>query len=171
MPLPSSCLRGRERGQKVQSVCLVKILLKEGWRTWVITCVIMWHDCTWCGWPYLLQPPAPQLGRACTRAFWPMCDRCGKRPQMMTMAVYTTVYRAMVMCNASSALGGRGHLVGPPPIDWVVHARYHLPTQYSITISKLKLQTYFEIIINGNFLCCMFVYTTSDIYLTPRFKF
>ncbi len=29
---------------------------------------------------------------------------------------------AMIMCYALSALGGRGYLVGPSPIDWIVHA-------------------------------------------------
>jgi hypothetical protein len=56
----------------------------------------------------------------------------------------------------------------PPPNNSVVHACYHLPTQYSITISKLKFQTYFEIILNGYFLRLMFVYTTSNVYLTLR---
>ncbi len=64
-----------------------------------------------------------------------------------------------------------GVTVTPPPIVWVMHARYHLPTLYSITISKLKFETYFEIIINGNFLRLMFVYTTSNIYLTPSLNF
>ncbi len=27
----------------------------------------------------------------------------------------------MVACNALTALDGRGNLVGPPPINWVVH--------------------------------------------------
>ncbi len=36
---------------------------------------------------------------------------------------------------------------------------------------KFKFQTYFEIIISGNFIKLMFVYTTSDIYLTPRLNF
>jgi hypothetical protein len=54
---------------------------------------------------------------------------------------------------------------------YVATNRHICPTQYPITISKLKFQTYFEIIINGNFLRLMFVYTTSDIYLIPRFKF
>jgi hypothetical protein len=39
---------------------------------------------------------------------------------------------AMVTCNALTALGGRGYLVGPPPIDWVVLARYHLPKRINI---------------------------------------
>jgi hypothetical protein len=78
---------------------------------------------------------------------------------------------AKVTSNASTSLGGRGHQVSPLPIDWVVHTHYHLPTQYSMTISKLKFQTHIELIINGNFLRLMFVYTTSDIYLNPRFKF
>jgi hypothetical protein len=28
----------------------------------------------------------------------------------------------------SHAIGGRGCLAGPPPIDWDAHARYHPPT-------------------------------------------
>ncbi len=62
---------------------------------------------------------------------------------------------------------GDGHV---QCIDWVEHARYHLPTQYFITISKLKFQTYFEIILNGRFLRLLFVYTTSNVYLTLRIK-
>jgi hypothetical protein len=37
---------------------------------------------------------------------------------------------------------------------------------------KIKFQTYiFEIILKDNFLGLMFAYTTSDVYLTLRFKF
>ncbi len=43
----------------------------------------------------------------------------------------------MVVCNALTALGGRGYLVGPPPIDWVVHARYHQPTQEPIFNARI----------------------------------
>jgi hypothetical protein len=37
---------------------------------------------------------------------------------------------------------------------------------------KIKFQTYiFEIILKDNFLGLMFAYTTSDVYLTLKFKF
>jgi len=37
---------------------------------------------------------------------------------------------------------------------------------------KIEFQAYlFEIFFNDNFLRLMFVYTTSDVYLTPKFKF
>ncbi len=39
---------------------------------------------------------------------------------------------AMVKCNALTALGVGEYLVGPPPVYWVVHACYHLPTRETI---------------------------------------
>ncbi len=128
-----------------------------------------------------------------------------------------------------TALGGRGYLVGPPPIDWVMHTCYHPPTQEQIfnvriftgafhvgyqacqyghditcrglgylpgppshpltgsctyvcffdplhvgptfmAISKLNFKHIFEIILNDNFLKLMFACTPSDIDLTLRFK-
>jgi hypothetical protein len=78
---------------------------------------------------------------------------------------------ADLQCSALTGLDERRLQSPPPPIDWVLHACYHLPTQYSITISKLKFQTYFEIILNGYFLRLMCVHTTNDIYFTLRIKF
>ncbi len=112
--------------------------------------------------------PPPPTGSSFTYVHL-LADMDMERPQRMSMATYTML--AMVAWNASTALGGRGHLVAPPPIHWVMHACYHLPTQYSITILKLKFRTYFEINISGNFLRLMFVYTTSNIYLIPSFNF
>jgi hypothetical protein len=64
--MPSICLRGIERGQQVQPVCLVRILLKGTHGRQVTRNV---HDCTWHGWGYSLQPPpTPRQGRACTLA-------------------------------------------------------------------------------------------------------
>jgi hypothetical protein len=50
----------------------------------------------------------------------------------------------------------------------VSDGRMQNQSQFQNYISKIF---YFEIILNGNFLRLMFVYTTSDISLTLRFKF
>ncbi len=72
------------------------------------------------------DPPAPRLGRGCTRAFWP------------------TVRGTDVERSSTN-----------------VHSNF-----------KIKFQTYtFQIILKDNFLRLMFAYTTSDVYLTLRFKF
>jgi hypothetical protein len=64
-------------------------------------------------------------------------------------------------------------MVGPP-YHRLGHART-LPSPYTIikiqSQFQIKFLTYFKIIINGNFLRLMFVYTTSDVYLIPRLKF
>jgi hypothetical protein len=89
-----------------------------------------------------------------------------------------------------------GGLASPPSIDWVAHARYHSPIQFSILNYNFKskcqnrfskycktlphtwpVQTSNQILIfklkfqyygssPGYFLRLMFVYTTRDIYLT-----
>jgi hypothetical protein len=66
-----------------------------------------------------------------------------------------------------------GHLVSPPTHQLgvartlpSVHTVIKIQSQFQI-----KFQIYFEIIINGNFLRLMFVYTTSNVYLTPGFNF
>jgi hypothetical protein len=59
-----------------------------------------------------------------------------------------------------------GVTVTPPPMDWVVYA--HKKFNYNF---KIKFQIYLEIILNGNSLKHMFVYTNSDFYLTLRVKF
>jgi hypothetical protein len=76
-----------------------------------------------------------------------------------------------------------GGIVGPPSTDWVMLSRYHPPTGMTLLgverpytnvhcNFKIKFQTYiFEIIFKDNFLGLMLAYTTSDIYLTLRFKF
>ncbi len=47
--MPSSRLGGKERGEQVRSVCLVRIFTEIC--TWAILCdvmcAVMWHDCTW----------------------------------------------------------------------------------------------------------------------------
>jgi hypothetical protein len=55
-----------------------------------------------------------------------------------------------------------------------VHGRWSRAesSKESIAISKLNFKDiYFKIFLNGNFLRLMFAYTTSDVYLTLRFKF
>jgi hypothetical protein len=91
-----------------------------------------------------------------------------ERSQTMSMVVHVYMYYTWVMvgCEASTSLGGRGHLVGPLPSTrlfmHIIICRHNIQTQF---------QTYFEIINNSYFLRLMFVYTSSDIYFTPRSKF
>jgi hypothetical protein len=67
-------------------------------------------------------PPPPRLGRASTRAFFGL--RGGA---------------VLVACNSWTSLGVRGPGL-PPYIDWVVHARYHLPIQFSILNYNFKFK-------------------------------
>jgi hypothetical protein len=48
-------LRGKERGQQVRSVCLVRNFTEIC--MWAIRCVVTWLDCTSRGWGYLPLPP------------------------------------------------------------------------------------------------------------------
>jgi hypothetical protein len=66
--------------------------------------------------------------------------------------------------------GGYGQ---PPPQR--LGCAHTLPSAHTIikiqSQFQIKFQTYLEFIINDNFLRLMFVYTSSDVYLTPRFYF
>ncbi len=132
-------------------------------------CVVTWHDFTWRGRGYLPWPPPPPPDWI-VHVSAPFGLRGMWRGLKWLAWQYIYSMWALLCATLWLKLVGEGN-GRPPPIDWVVHARYHLPTQYSVTISKLIFQTYFEIIINGNFLRLMFVYTTSDIYLTPSLNF
>jgi hypothetical protein len=144
--MPSFCLRGRERGQQVWSVCLVRIISKGtcggDW------CVVTWHDCTKRGWGYLFQPPPPpQQGRARTRAIrliWADMER----PQMMSMAVYTgrgLWSRATLWLHLVK--GGFGlpssHRLGRASTLSFAHTIFN--HNFKINF-KSKFQTHFEII-------------------------
>jgi hypothetical protein len=78
------------------------------------------------------------------------------------------------------ALGGRGYCWPTLPLTGSCKHVTIRPRgirealQYTNVHSnfKIKFQTYiFEIIFKDNFLRLMFVYTTSNVYLTLRFKF
>ncbi len=72
--------------------------------------------------------PAPQLGRARTRASFCLRGRA-----------------VLVACNSLTSLGAWGPGL-PPSIDWVAHARYQSPIQISIliTISNLNVKLEFQ---------------------------
>jgi hypothetical protein len=124
---------------------------------------MLWRHLAWVG-VFASIPPPPD---------WVMHVRTpfGLRGTWRGLEWLVWQYKLNVGVGCSDCTWWEGVTVTPPPIIWVMHARYHLPTRYSITISKLKFETYFEIIINGNFLRLMFVYTTSNIYLTPGLNF
>jgi hypothetical protein len=133
-------------------------------------CVVTWHDCTWYRWRVFVSTPHPST-RSCTkRALWPTWDWYGEASN--DEHVRYILYLGMIPCSALTALDRRGAMVSPsaePCMHATICPHNH---QYSIIIQiKFQTYTYFEIIINGNFLRLMFVYTTSNIYLTPRFKF
>jgi hypothetical protein len=75
-----------------------------------------------------LVPPSPRQGRACMHAILPMWTEVKASSHKHGSILYTGCGRwSRAMLPSDLALGGRGYLAGPPPIDWVVHARYHPP--------------------------------------------
>jgi hypothetical protein len=114
--------------QQVLSVCLVRILTE----VWHMTChnVARLH-LLWVG-AFASTPPPPDWVVPVRSPF------CLRRTDMERPYIYVH-YRYVLYVSD-------GHV---QCIDWVEQARYHRPTQNFMTISKIKFQTYFEIILNG----------------------
>ncbi len=102
-------------------------LVRNYWRTHVGDwSVITWRDCTCRGWGSSPPPPPPEVMHVCTP--FSLRGLKYKRPQVISKAVYTGRGRwSRAILQPDLALGGRGYLAGPPPIDWVEHACYHPP--------------------------------------------
>jgi hypothetical protein len=114
--------------KQVRSVCLVRILTE----VWHVACRNVARLHLLCVGAFASTPPPPDW---VVPVHSPFCLR------------RTDVERPYIDVHGRYVLYvGDGHV---QCIDWVKHARYHLPTQYFITILKLKFQTYFEIILNG----------------------
>ncbi len=122
-------LPGRgELGQQVLPVCIVRILLKGTCGR--LACRSM-HDCTWRGWGYFRHnPPTPRLGRVHARAIQPTWADV-ERPKWWAWQ-YSIYYVDDGRVQRFDFTWWKGALASPPPIDWVMHAHYHLLTQYSI---------------------------------------
>jgi hypothetical protein len=71
--MPSSRLKGKERGQHVLSVFLVRIFPGVLHAGDYMCCNVAWLHLVWVG-VFASTPPIPRLGHACTHAFWPMWD-------------------------------------------------------------------------------------------------
>ncbi len=86
------------------------------------------YDFTWRGRGYifLLPPHPPTWSRTYVRLFWPMCSRWWWRK-----------HADFIWCMGAWP---------PPSIDWVAHARYHSPKQFSILIiiSNLNVKSEFQ---------------------------
>ncbi len=121
-------------------------------------CVVMWHDCT-LSWVALfaLTPPSHPSTRSCTYA------RLLPNMGLTWRGLKWWAWRYILY------MGGGGIWFAPSPLTGSCTHITICP--HNIHNFKIKIQTYFEIIINANFLRLMFAYTTSNIYLTPRFKF
>jgi hypothetical protein len=150
--MPSSHLEAKSVDSKfVQSRFLLKYV------TWSIMCVITWHDCTWHGWGYLPWPPTPNWV-VHVHASFALRGTDVERPHIEEYEIHTVRERwSQPVCWLHLVGGGHGH--PPLPFNWVMHAHYHFPTQESKFNQnfKIKFQTYFEIILNGNILRLMFV--------------
>jgi hypothetical protein len=110
-------------------------------------CAITWRNCTWRGWCIRFNPPIPnevlQVRPPSSYVGWR-----GEASNYEHGSIYWTW--VMVACKALTAFGGRGNLVGPPPINWVMHARHYQPTQEPIFNSRI-----FTGVLNvGDYLCC-----------------
>jgi hypothetical protein len=149
--MPSSHLRGKERGQQVQSICLFRIFTEVC--KWAIMCVVTWPDCTSREWGYLHNP----LTRSCMmRAFWPMWDWRGEASNDEHGRYILYVGNDRVQCFDST--WWEGDKGSPPPIDWVVHACYHLQsTQESIFNHNFEIKhilKLFSMVTSSDFCLC-----------------
>ncbi len=182
--VPSCSLWGRELGQQVHMLwCLVRIFEGQPRTRAIRGRNVAWLHLAWAGVYFPPSPPPPDLvvhvrvplfAYVVARYWW----RATRWPHLV-----------------------HGGLASPASIDWVAHARYQSPIQFSIliTISNLNVKSEFQSKLchhildvgsggvhchdltwhsnfklnfqfyrssSGYLLRLMFVYTTSDIYLT-----
>jgi hypothetical protein len=83
---------------------------------------VAWLHLAWAGVYCPPFPPTPRLGRARMRAF-------------LAYVVAQCWWRATRGLHLEY-----GGLASPPYIDWVAHARYHMPIQFSIPNYNFKWQ-------------------------------
>jgi hypothetical protein len=129
--VPSCSLWGRELGQQVLYICfdcLVRIFLRAAAHIGDIGVVTCKTSLGVGGGIFSSFPPTPRLGHARMHAFFDLrVSRCWWRAARWLHLV-------------------PGGLASPPSIDWVAHARYHLPIQFSfsIIISNLNVKSEFQ---------------------------
>jgi hypothetical protein len=131
-------LSKRQRAWSASRVCLFSQDFIEGWPAHASDYVfrkVAWLHWAWVG--ISASTPPPPTGSSCTYAHLLADKEHGEASKDEHGNIYYML--AIVACNDSTALGGRGYLVAPPPpIHWVMHAWDHLPTHYSITILNFK---------------------------------